>query len=272
MPVNQNGKSLFELVKKAIMKKRSSTSWEEVEPWYSSCVGAQGHYYHQSLILPGALRLLSLTPASSLLDIGCGQGVFARALPEGVAYSGIDASPSLIAKAKKETRRKETEFLVADATKKLPLEKRDFDAALFMLSLQNMERQDLAILQACKHVKSGGHLLLILNHPCFRIPRQSSWGIDEASKLQYRRINRYLSPLKIPIQMNPSQGEHSRETFSFHHSLSDYAHFLTQQRFAIIGLEEWCSDKKSEGRLAKMEDRARKEFPLFLALLSRREN
>jgi hypothetical protein len=33
-------------------------------------------------------------------------------------------------------------------------------------------------------------------------------------------------------------------------------------------MEEWCSDKKSEGAAARMEDRARKEFPLFLTILA----
>jgi SAM-dependent methyltransferase len=245
----------------------SSTSWENVEGWYSSCVGKEGHYYHQTLILPGALRLIQ--KPSSVLDLGCGEGIFARTLPPEVLYTGIDASPSLIQAAKKKTHHPHAQFLVGDVTKELPLEKKDFDCAVFILSLQNMEHPELAIANVRKHLKKGGQLLLVLNHPCFRIPRQSDWGIDEANKLQYRRINRYLSPLKIPIQMNPGTKGPSHETVSFHHALSDYARFLAQNGFVITGLEEWCSDKKSEGARAKMEDRARKEFPLFLTILAK---
>lgn len=248
---------------------KKDTSWEEVEGWYSSCVGEKGHYYHRTLILPNALRLLGIgkTPLS-VLDIGCGQGVFARALPSNTLYYGLDASPSLIDEAKRQMRAASFHFLAADATKPFPIEKKDFDRALFLLSLQNMEHQDKAIANARAHLKKGAELLLVLNHPCFRIPRQSSWGIDEASKIQYRKIQRYLSPMKIPIQMNPGKKE-SAQTFSFHHSLADTIAFLARANFSVIGLEEWCSDKKSTGPKAKMEDRARSEIPLFLALLAR---
>jgi hypothetical protein len=38
--------------------------------------------------------------------------------------------------------------------------------------------------------------------------------------------------------------------------------------FLIEKIEEWISDKKSEGGMAKIEDKARKEIPLFMAILA----
>jgi len=35
-------------------------------------------------------------------------------------------------------------------------------------------------------------------------------------------------------------------------------------------MEEWISDKKSTGAKARMENRSREEFPLFLALLAQK--
>jgi ubiquinone/menaquinone biosynthesis C-methylase UbiE len=166
---------------------------------------------------------------------------------------------------------KHAEFVVGDATQEIPVEKRDFDRACFILSLQNMENGAGAIQTAARHLKKNGKLLIVLNHPCFRIPRQSAWGIDEQMKLQYRRVNSYMSPQKIPIQTNPGKGETSESKVSYHHPLSDYAMWLQKEKFAIAKLEEWCSDKKSEGAKARMEDRARKEIPLFLAILAIKE-
>jgi hypothetical protein len=120
------------------------------------------------------------------------------------------------------------------------------------------------------HLAPDGKLLLILNHPCFRIPKQSSWEIDEENRIQYRRINRYLSSFKAPIQMNPSQKESSSVTWSFHHSLSYYSECLFHNGFAILKIEEWISDKRSVGKKAGMENRAREEFPLFLAILAKK--
>jgi hypothetical protein len=110
----------------------------------------------------------------------------------------------------------------------------------------------------------------VLNHPCFRIPRQSSWGVDLEKKIQYRRIDRYFSSMKIPIQSHPSKGAQSSHTSSFHHSLSRYVQWLKQTGFVIETMDEWCSDKKSTGKHAKMEDTSRAEFPLFLAIVAKK--
>jgi SAM-dependent methyltransferase len=243
-------------------------NWDSSESWYSSCVGEKGHYYHQTVVLPGALRLLNLKAKMSLLDLGCGQGVLARSLPKGVEYWGVDNSKALLAEAKRMT---EGNFIAADVTEEIPVEKKDFDAACFILSLQNMENLGGAIQTAATHLKKKGKLLIVLNHPCFRIPRQSGWGEDTAAKLQYRRVNSYLSPMQIPIQTNPGKGEQSAITFSYHHPISEYVKTLAKNHFVLVEMEEWCSDRKSEGGKARMEDRARKEIPLFMALLAEKK-
>jgi ubiquinone/menaquinone biosynthesis C-methylase UbiE len=240
-------------------------TWDAAEKWYSGLVGEKGHYYHESLILPNTLRLLG--SYRSLLDLGCGQGVLARALPESIEYVGVDSSKQLIEEAKRATKRKNCTFVVGDATaKKLPIEKSDFTHAACILALQNMENGEGAVRAAARHLREGGELLLVLNHPCFRIPRQSGWGIDEKAHLQYRRMNGYLSPMKIPLQVHPGKKEKSPIFYSYHHPLQEYMLWLKKAGFAIHSLEEWVSDKKSEGSKARMEDRARREIPLFLAL------
>lgn len=243
------------------------TSWDEAEPWYNQCVGEKGHYYHQHIVMPNTLKLLGLKQGDSLLDLGCGQGVLTHYLPPGVEYSGIDSAKELIREAKKRGR---GSFQVGDATEKLDLAKADFSVACFILSLQNMEHQDRAIRNGVQHLGKKGKLLLVLNHPCFRIPRQTHWGIDEKSKLQYRRLNLYMTPQRIPIQTHPGKGERSEATYSFHFPLSSYAKWIREAGCSILSIEEWCSDKKSTGAQAKREDRARREFPLFLALLAER--
>lgn len=243
----------------------TKTSWDSSEEWYSAQVGEKGHYYHRSIILQKASSLLDLKEAESLLDLGCGQGVLQRHLPKTIKYTGIDNSKALLKKAEQMSQGR---FLSGDACKKLPLKDEAFDASCFILSLQNMEFPEKAIKEASTHLKSEGKMLLVLNHPCFRIPRQSNWGFDEKAKLQYRRMNIYMSPQKIPIQTNPSMGEKSPTTYSFHHPLSFFIASLSKSGLMVMKMEEWCSDKKSEGGRAKMEDRARKEFPLFLAILA----
>lgn len=246
----------------------SETSWENVGLWYQNLVGEQGHYYHQNIILPGVMRLLEIKDIKqehALLDLACGQGVLARQLPPHVQYTGVDISSTLINYAKKNAQRHHT-FIQGDASKKIHLPAEHFTRAIIILALQNIEHPQNVIKNAALHLRKGGTFIIVLNHPCFRIARQSSWGVDEAKKLQYRRLERYMSPMNIPIQMQPSKGQTSRETMSFHHPLSDYFKWLKESNFVVDGFEEWISDKKSTGPKAKMENRAREEFPLFLAI------
>jgi SAM-dependent methyltransferase len=248
-----------------------SSSWEKEHDWYDRIVGSKGHYYHDHVILPGVLKLLKLSSTSSLLDLGCGQGILARALPKEIVYTGIDLSPSLIRAAKKYAAHKLQRFLIGDVTRPLPL-KEKFTHAALILALQNIAEPLAVFTEAAKHLHQGGKLIIVLNHPCYRIPRQTHWQVDREKKIQYRRVDRYLSPLKIPIQMHP--GEHARdkdfsETFSYHFPLSQYSQWLHRAGFVIELIEEWCSDKKSIGKAAAMENRSRKEFPLFIALACR---
>lgn len=250
---------------------RSGTSWEGVSRWYDRSLGADGNYYHQQVVLPGALRLLELSGAArgSLLDLGCGQGVLARQLPPAVEYWGVDSSAALIEAARRRGG-KARHFLVADATRELPVPKRDFTHAAAILSLQNMDGGGRAVANAARHLAPSGRLVIVLNHPCFRIPRQSSWEVDARNKLQYRRVNRYASPLRIPLQAHPSMGQGSPLTWSFHHPLTDYARWLKDAGFLIEGIEEWASDKVSVGKAARQENLSRREFPLFLAFSARK--
>ena len=247
---------------------KKNTSWQKSGQWYNKLVGDKGHYYHQHVILPGVVRLLGLTDKSSLLDIGCGQGVLARQLPKAVLYTGIDLAPGLIHSASLQDHAHGHSYLVADVTKSLPLEKKDFTHATAVLSLQNMEHQEAAILHVGDHLVKNGRFVIVLNHPSFRIPRQSGWGISE-SKQQYRYINRYLTPLKIPITMHPGEKQ-SPVTWSFHYPISLYTLFLHNAGFVIEIMEEWASDKESVGKASKMENRARSEIPLFLTISARK--
>lgn len=249
---------------------RPSTSWEPVGQWYHQSVGEEGHYYHQRIVLPGVLRLLNLKEAEgelSLLDLACGNGVLARHLPSNMSYTGVDLSPSLIKNAERESKRTSLRsYHVGDATMSLPLPQAHYSHVTILLAIQNMREPKRAFANAAKHLRQGGRLVVAMNHPCFRIPRQSSWMIDETKKIQYRRIDRYLSPMEIPIHAHPSHGENSSATISFHHPLCDYFLWLHEAGFSVEMLEEWHSDKQSYGKNAKMENRSRSEIPLFLAL------
>lgn len=254
---------------------KKETSWQGVSSWYHKSVGREGHYYHQTVILPGVLRLLEEQGKmpGRLLDAGCGQGVLARRLPPAMEYLGFDLSSQLLQEAKRQDKNPRHRYMLHDMTKPLTeamTRGKPFDVATLVLALQNVGPQQQVIAHLASQLAAGGRLIIVLNHPCFRIPRQSCWQIDEQKQCRFRRLERYLSPLSVPIQMQPSLGEESPVTWSFHYPLSAYMQWLQESGCVLVGMEEWCSDKKSSGKYAKMENRSRQEFPLFVALVARK--
>jgi len=173
-----------------------TTSWQKVSSWYGKITEDGGHYYHQKIVMPGVMKLLNFKGGEeSLLDLACGNGVLASYLPPEVSYLGVDVASNLINQAK---GNKNHQFLVADVTRPLPV-KDQFTHASIILAMQNIRSPQRALFNVAKLLVKGGVLVIVLNHPCFRIPRQSGWGIDEKNKLQFRKVIKYMSPMEIPL-------------------------------------------------------------------------
>ena len=245
------------------------TSWEKSAEWYDKIIGAQGSELYQRIVIPGAMELLQPKKDEAILDLGCGQGVFTRALAStGAKVTGLDAAPTLVRRAREYPSPAPIRYVTRDAADLHDLG--PFDAISSILALQNMEHLDEVAESAARVLRPGGRMLWVLNHPCFRIPRQTSWGWDAENEVQYRRVDAYSSPHGIPILMHPGQAD-SEETVSFHKSLAHLMDCGFSAGFALADLEEWHSDKQSQpGPRARAENHARDEFPLFLALLWRR--
>ncbi len=252
-----------------------STAWDAQAAWYDRLVGEDGSDYHKEVVLPGAMQLLAANAGERILDLGCGQGVFCRQLAAaGIEVTGVDLSSELIAKARRYVteshlnRHTDTriDYRIEDACA-LPADLRagSYDGAVSILAAGNMESIDGFFEGAAQAVKKGGRLVVVIMHPCFRIPRQSHWQFDEAKKLQYRRVDRYLSSLAIPIVTHPGKRDSSYTTM-FHRPLHEIVSSASRAGWMITALEEWTSNRRSVGAKAKAENRAREEFPLFLAL------
>jgi len=246
--------------------------WQNVARWYSSYLESPDTYQEQ-VVFPGVLKLLAPKAGATYLDIGCGEGSLAQKIAAaGSRVVGFDAAPMLVEKARRRGI-PGAEFLVGDAQRwPETLRARRFDGAICVLAIQNIKDIRAVFGEAAKVLAPGAPLVLVLNHPAFRIPRQSDWGWDEIKKIIYRRLDRYLTPLDIPILMNPGQrGRKPLTTMSHHRPLQDYVAALAAAGFAVDALEEWVSNRASDsGPRAKAENRARAEFPLFLALRARR--
>jgi ubiquinone/menaquinone biosynthesis C-methylase UbiE len=249
------------------------TSWESVSGWYGEYMGKQGGDYQRDIVFPGAMHLLAPKKDGHYLDLACGQGAFTKMLAsKSSQVDGLDASKSLIDLAKKNAT-KNMRFLVGDATDFAhQFSTTKFDGIVCNLAIQNIDPLGPVFADATRILKSGGVLVLTMNHPAFRQPRQSGWGWDEERKLQYRRVDKYLGEYEMPIIAHPGSAPHVK-TYSYHRPLASYMTELAKHGFMIDALEEWASNKNSDsGPRAKAENIARAEIPLFLGLRARKIN
>lgn len=248
----------------------SSTSWENVAEWYGTHLSAPGTYQSE-VVWPGALKLLGVGAGKVFLDVACGEGSFAQLISkQGGGVVGIDASPTLVRQAQMKHVRN-AEFFVSDASRGTKdIASMTFDGAAIVLALQNIENMEGVFTTVSKLLKKNAPFVIVLNHPAFRVPRQSSWGFEDSRKMMYRRIDSYLEEKSIPMQMHPGDAPDVRTT-SFHRPLSSYVSALSKAGFMIDEMEEWISHKEStSGPRARAENRIRKEIPMFLAIRARK--
>jgi ubiquinone/menaquinone biosynthesis C-methylase UbiE len=251
------------------------TDWGSVAEWYDQLVGESGSEFHRHVVLPGVLRLLPLAAGQSFLDVACGQGVLCRLLASrGVNCTGVDAAADLVQIARQRASQMPAGgvplgaqgYHVADARDLLSLPAERFDAAACVLAIQNIHPIAPVFQGVRRALKPGGSVVLVMMHPAFRSPKETSWGWDEGGKVQYRRVDKYLLPRKHPIVTHPGKktGEY---TWTFHKPLQDYVAALAKSGLLVNALEEWPSHKEStSGPRAGAENTARKEIPMFLAI------
>ena len=237
--------------------------------WYDGWVGDRGSTYHRELAIPAVLDLLQPGRGEAILDVGGGQGVLAPYLAEaGARVTVVDASAKLIAAAKRRrTRMRDARFLVGDA-RRLPavagLDAASFDAAVFLLSIQDMDPLEDVVRGVDWALKPASRVVLLMTHPAFRQPRHSGWGFDEGRQLRYRRIDAYLEPMAVPMK---SLGG-GLPTRSFHRPISAYVNALADAGFvtdAMLELPDLPPDRRP-GKAARGDARANAEIPIFLGL------
>jgi len=243
-----------------------NTSWGNVSGWYDNTV-EDSDSYQQKVILPNLLRIVAPEAGIKVLDVGCGTGVFARAFAEkGAGVLGVDIGLELLDIAEKKSKNLNIKYILASADNLSKIKEDDFDIVTVVLAIQNMKNLDAVVGEVSKKLKVGGRLIMVINHPSFRIPQNSDWFYDEKDRIQYRKIAKYMSEIEIPILMNPGN-KNSKKTYSFHRPLQVYVKSLVKNGLFIIKLEEWISHKESQkGPKKNIEDKARKEIPVFMCL------
>lgn len=253
-------------------KTLTDTGWDPVATWYDKLVGESGSDYHRNVILPAALRLLNCQPGERVIDLCCGQGVLIKPLVEtGIAhFLGVDASPRLIDMAKaRHGSEPRASFITADVCQPGTWADESYDAAACLMAVHDVPDARALFANIARSLKPGGRSVIVMMHPCFRIPKHTHWGWDADQKIQFRRIDRYGTPLEIGITTHPGKQGDDQTNF-YHRPLSDILNAISCSGLSLSSCEELFSHRRSQsnGPFSKAEHRAAVEIPLFLAIKS----
>lgn len=244
---------------------KMKTDWDNVAEWYDNYLD-KDDTYQSVVIAPNLIRMLDIKKGMKVLDVACGQGYFSKLVAKTNSVIGIDQSKALIEIAKSSAGKNE-DYLVGNAEKLGESKLGKFDRIFTVLAFENIKNIGAVLSGMEKSLEKGGKIVLVLLHPAFRIPQHSDWGYDIKRNFQFRKVEKYLSEVTIPIKLTPFKGDKSVVTNTFHRSLQWYMKAFKSSGFAISAIEEWISHKKSStGPRQSAEDTARKEFPMFLAL------
>lgn len=222
------------------------------------------------------MRLLDIKDKKyNLLDLGCGQGFFIQKILENIksdiVINGVDLSYELLKIAENKFEgNKKVSLKHTDAVNLSHLKDKSIDKVYSVLALQNMSDVEKVVVEIKRVLKKDGRCIFVINHPSFRVPKESDWFFEKFLRKQGRVVYNYMSDKKHVIDMNPgrtAQGEKGQETISFHHPLQYFSKIFNKHDLAISRIEEWISHKKSEkGIKQEAEDTARKEIPMFMCL------
>ncbi len=252
--------------------KRKSTSWQNLSRWYDAIVGSEGTYLHPTLVIPQLAETLNIKPGKTVLDIGCGNGFLSKFITKsGANYHGIDSSRSLIDRANSFDQ-KGASYTVGDicnAKSLKSLKPKSFDTALFILSLQDIDPLERAIMNASQLLKDRSEIIIFMLHPAFKTPRQTGFVFDENRKMISRRIDSYLSPNHIPFKKD--KRNRSYVANFYHRPLQDYINTLSTHGFDTKHLSEMpaYSEKIDQSRIEK---RILNEIPMFMMIKAVRSN
>jgi SAM-dependent methyltransferase len=134
---------------------------------------------------------------SSVIDIGCGEGRFARMLASrGARIVGVDPTRRLVHAAR--DRHREGRYVVAGA-EALPFRTGSFDLAVLYLVLIDIPDHSAAISEASRVLAPNGRLLIANLNP-FVTAVPYGWATDADGRRTHYRIDRYMEIRPDPVE------------------------------------------------------------------------
>lgn len=223
----------------------SQAIWDQNAAWWDEQVGDGNAFQHQ-LIGPATERLLAVQPGHSVLDLACGNGLFARRLAQlGAHVVACDFSSAFLDRAKARTTEKADQIdyrlvNLADREQLLGLGVGRYDAAVCGMALMDMAVIAPLLESLPQLLKPQGKFVFSILHPCFNHAGCSL--IVEQEDREGALVTTHAVKVKQYLGIKPVQGlgivGQPSPHYYFHRSLSTLFSACFQAGFVLDGLEE----------------------------------
>jgi len=219
-------------------------AWEENASFWDDRMG-EGNDFVEVLIWPATERLLNLQTGENVLDIACGNGLYARKLAGlGANVVAFDFSPNMIEHAiQRSDHPSHIQYLVLDATDEealLSLGEGIFDAAICSMALFDMSEIRPLFRALRSLLKVNGRFVFSIMHPCFNNPHMTLMAEQEDQDgeiiTKYSiKVNGYITPtIKHGVAI---RGQPKPQLY-FHRSLQEILAPALEVGFVLDALEE----------------------------------
>lgn len=237
--------------------------WNQNAAFWDEKMG-EGNDFQRILVGPSTERLLDLQTGELVLEVGCGNGVFARRMAQlGVQVIATDFSEKLIELAKARTidYAVRIEYCVVDATNEgqlLSLGENRFDAVVCNMAIMDMTSIEPLMQAIGKLLKPQGRFVFSVMHPCFNSNGALMMAEEEARDGDYViphsiRVSQYLN---VPPQTGTGIAGQPVPHYYFHRPLQVLLGACFRAGLVMDGIEEPAFNHPHDGSQPSSRSRA----------------
>lgn len=240
------------------MKHDSSTEcWNQknINEWVPI---AQTNDFRNYYIMPFTLEKLGDVQGKHILDLGCGEGGYSRALAQkGAIVTSADCSKAMVEYAEQKAAEEglTIDHHVCNASALNDIETNRYDVVLCSMMLMDVEDLDGTLKEIHRVLKPSGTVFISMLHPCFK-GKETKWILNDGS------IQVLVSDYHNPKEWIGEIKGMSDPVVYRHRTLSEYTKAFVRNGFQISDMDEPIPTEEQSQKSSRVA--WLKKIPMYL--------